>query len=280
MDRKALRVRGGDYRREQREDELDKPAITGDAIEHYKKYANGIRAIAFCVTVAHAEHTAAAFRAAGVPSESLDGTLDDNERQARLQRLRDGETMVITSCEIISEGFDLPAAGAAILLRPTASEGLYLQQVGRVLRPDEGKEAAIILDHVGNSLVHGLPEQDREWSLEGRMSRGKKKPNEPGVQAKQCQSCYAVFKPMPACPLCGTPVIINDREIVTVDGELREMTDLERLEIKRRLKREERECRTLEDYQRLAAVRGYKPGWAVHRFNISKRRHSFGDSFV
>jgi len=273
LDLSGVKKRGGDYAKGDLEEAVDKPAITGDAIAHYKEHASGQRAIAFCVTVAHAEHTATAFREAGISAESLDGKLSDIERQARLARLRSGETLVITSCDLISEGFDLPAATAAILLRPTASLSLYLQQVGRVLRPMPGKSHALILDHVGNSLVHGLPEQDREWTLEGRDKAARKK-TEAGLQAKQCANCFAVFKPMPACPMCGEPVKIGEREIVTEDGELREMTDQDRAAIKRAIKREEAEAVTLEDLEKLAHRRGYKPGWAAHRHAARQGRKS------
>ena len=72
----------------------------------------------------------------------------------------------MTAVDVISEGFDIPAMEAAILLRPTTSLALYLQQIGRALRPSDGK-TAYILDHVGNIARHGLAETPREWSLDG-----------------------------------------------------------------------------------------------------------------
>lgn len=237
LDLSHVKKRMGDFAKDQLTEAMDKPVITGSAVEHYKKLTAGKRAIVFCVSVAHAEHVAAEFNAAGVVAESLDGTIDALERDARIKRFSDGKTLVLTSCEIVSEGFDLPAIEVAILLRPTASLALYLQQVGRALRVFEGKTEAIILDHVGNVLRHGLPDEEREWTLEGVTRRAKSKQDEePDVKISTCDKCYAIHEPAPVCPVCGFVYPVKERKLEQTEGELKEI-GADELEAMRRKQR-------------------------------------------
>jgi superfamily II DNA or RNA helicase len=231
---------GGDYNRGEAAAEFDKPKITGDAVQHYARIAPGAPAVAFCITIEHAKHVASEFRAAGYRADTIDGTLSDWERRDRVASLADGRLHVLTSCEIINEGFDLPVATVAILLRPTQSLGLHLQQIGRVLRPvyapgapletaedrlaalkSGPKPQAIILDHVGNLHRHGLAEQPRDWSLDGYCEKRQKKLDEDvlTIRNRQCPKCYAMHAPAPKCPQCGE-VYESKREIETVAGEL------------------------------------------------------------
>lgn len=239
LDLTGVRTRAGDYAKDQLAEAVDKPTITGDAVEHYQRLATGKRAVVFCVSVAHAQHVANEFRAAGVASEFLDGTLDAVERDRIIKRFEAGETLVLTSCDIVSEGFDLPAIEVAILLRPTQSLSLYIQQVGRALRTFPGKREAIILDHVGAVVTHGLPDEEREWSLEG-VRKGKRapkeKPDEPDVKITTCPKCYTIHLPAPHCPTCGHIYPVQERKVEQSDGRLVEL-GAEQMEALRRQKR-------------------------------------------
>jgi superfamily II DNA or RNA helicase len=257
----------GDFDRHEVAELVDTPRITGDAVAHYCKLIKHQRAVAFCISVAHAQHVAEQFCAAGIPAASIDGTLDPETRKRRVNDLTSGKILVLTSCELISEGFDLPAVNAAILLRPTHSLSLHLQQLGRALRPYPGKTQAVILDHVGNCLRHGLAEQEREWDLDGREKRLKK--SNP-VETKQCSKCFAIFAGT-ACPQCGSAREIAPREIEEVDGELQRLS-IEDIAKKRDERREEGMCQTLDDFKALARKRGYKPGWAFFRWQHRKRK--------
>lgn len=268
----GLKKIAGDYSKKAVADRMDKPTITGDAVGHYKEILKGARAVAFCATVDHAKHVAAAFQSAGVPAESLDGKLDDGERRARIKRLESGATRVLTSCDIVSEGFDLPAITGAILLRPTASESLYLQQVGRALRPYPGKEAAIVLDHVGSVRTHGLPDEVREWSLDGRKKR-KRKAND-AAPIRQCEKCWTVFKPAPFCPSCGEKCSKPRPTPEEVAGSLQEVTEAEKKEIARKRRLEEGQCQSLAELEALGRARGYSPGWARHRWQARMKRQA------
>jgi superfamily II DNA or RNA helicase len=257
-----LRVRSGDYAPEQAAAELDKPSITGDAIEHYQRLGRGCGAIAFCCTTAHAEHVAAQFRASGITSQTVLGTTSVQDRELAINNLATGALQVLVSVDVISEGTDVPSVGCAILLRPTQSEGLYLQQVGRVLRPAPGKDHALILDHVGNVHRHGFPDDVRTWSLDdARRRTGKGGPPAPAVRT--CESCFAAFKPQPVCPVCGTPSKLSPREIKQRDGELQELA---REAVARARRRDQGQARTLQQLIHLGQARGMKNpvAWAKH----------------
>jgi len=270
IDLSDVKKRAGDYAKDEISERMDKPKITGDAVDHYLKLSAGKRAIVFCCTVAHAQHVCEEFKSAGVTSESLDGETED--RDAVLSRFERGETLVLTSCEIVSEGFDLPAIETAILLRPTASTGLYLQQVGRALRPFEGKDYATILDHVGNCARHGFPDDDRDWSLEGMKKRPRNTDgNAAGIRS--CPMCFAIHRPAPICPQCGHEYTAKERaEMEIQEGELVEVTREQRELMKRRAhvtrKKEEWDCHTVEELAELGRSRGYKfaDSWAAKLF--------------
>lgn len=269
----GVRKRGGDFDQRDLSDKMDKPTITGDVIGHYRKLCGGKPAIAFCASVAHAEHVAAEFRAAGYRAKSVDGNTPPAERAAAIHDLGQGKLNVLTSCDIISEGTDVPAVSAAILLRPTMSLGLYIQQVGRALRPAPGKDRAIILDHVGNVMRHGMPDDDREWTLEGTARAGKAdNDNVPAV--RQCVKCYACYKPAPVCPQCGHHEPIKAREVAVSDGELVEITAMQAEAMRRERKQEIGSARTIEALEEVAKRRGYKPGWA--RFIMKSRDRKYG----
>jgi superfamily II DNA or RNA helicase len=267
VDLSQVHTVAGDFDRSEAEEIVDTPRITGDAVTHYVRFCNRQRAVAFCISVAHAQHVADTFNSCGIPSASIDGTLDPEVRKQRVEDLTAGKILVLTSCELISEGFDLPAVNAAILLRPTHSLSMHLQQVGRALRPYPGKTNAIILDHVGNCLRHGLAEQERDWDLSGREKRLKKSSI---VETKQCSKCFAIFAGT-VCPQCGSQREIAVREIEEVDGELQRLS-IEDISKKREERREEAKCKTLDDFRALAKLRGYKLGWAFFRWQARQRK--------
>ncbi len=261
---------GGDFNKGKLADALDRPAITGDAVKHYQRLCPGQRAVAFCVSVAHAQHVAQRFNDAGIPAAHIDGGMEEDIRRQTVADLKSGKVLVLTSCELISEGFDLPTVNAAILLRPTASLSMHLQQLGRALRVFPGKKEAVILDHAGNCMRHGLAEQDREWSLEGK---GKRKQKEKLMEVKTCPQCFAIYGG-PQCPQCQHRPEPKARETEEVDGELQRLTaeDFQHMAQIVARRREEGACRTLEDWQKLGRERGHKPGWAWFRFNARKAK--------
>lgn len=256
-DLSGVKNRGGDYDQQGLESIMDRPTITGDAVDHYARLAHGMPAIAFCVSIAHARNVAESFCRAGYDAATIDGTLSAQDRRDRVQMLGDGRLSVLTSCEIINEGFDVPVVGAAILLRPTQSLGLHLQQIGRVLRPAAGKTHAVILDHAGNLARHGLAEDDRDWSLEDRPKK-KSESGNASVAVRQCPECFCCHAPSEqSCPECGYEHEVQNREIEHVDGELVEFS---RSALTKQ--QEVWQAQSYEDLLRIQKTRGYKPGWA------------------
>lgn len=270
LDLTGLRKRFGDFINSEINERIDKPSITGSAVEHYLKLCPGVPAIAFCASVAHAEHVAAQFNQAGIAAESIDGTLQDWERKMRINSLANGRIKILTSCDIISEGTDIPVVTTAILLRPTESMGLCKQQEGRVLRVFPGKKQAIILDHVGNTFRHGFPDDEIEWTLDGEKA-GIRKANDSGInEFVQCENCYLVFhRSDPSCPECGWVRVPTAREIEEREGELEE---LEKEKVRIHLRKEVGKARTKEELEVLAKQRGYKAGWVYNILRARERR--------
>lgn len=274
----GVRMRGGDYSREDLERALEKSNVVGDAVRSYRQLAPGQgTAIAFCASVAHARATAAAFNQAGIPAGVVVGSGRRDERDETLARFAAGEIRVLCSVDVVSEGFDLPEGSvpieAAILLRPTKSLGLYLQQVGRALRP--GKRRAIILDHAGNALRHGLPSEARAWSLDGgapRKTDGETATDGTDLSVRQCLECYAIHEAAPVCPICGAEHPREERVPKARAGELRKIEEAEARKLAEVRRSEESGEKTLEDWLKIARERGYKPGWAYQRHKLRQSR--------
>ena len=223
LDLSEVKTKMGDYDKKQLEHEVDKPTITGDAVDTYKKHANGKRAAVMCVSIRHAEHVMESYNAAGVPAEMLEGKMTNKEREAVIDRLRSGETLIVTAVNLLIEGLDVPNIEVIQWLRPTQSLIVFMQGNGRGFRVANGKDKLIILDQVGNWKKHGLPDDDREWTLEGRKKGKKRKADEEAdVSIQQCKHCFHIFRPgVAVCPSCGKPVEVRQKaEIEVVDGEL------------------------------------------------------------
>jgi len=265
-DLSAVATAAGDYQRSALAKAMDKPQIVGDAIQHYLTLCPGKRAVVFAAGVENSAKVAAQFNAAGIPAEHVDGSMKTEARDAAVDRFRRGETLILSNSDLFGEGFDVPAIEAAILLRPTKSLSLHLQQVGRALRPSPGKTEAIILDHAGNSLIHGLPDDVRKWSLDDRERKKRAAPNE--VSIRQCKECFFVYRPAPKCPQCGHAPAVVAREIEQVEGTLQEVKNVVALA----KRKEVGKARTLEDLQRIARERGYKPGWAINMHRARQGR--------
>lgn len=272
LDMTGVRKTAGDFNRAQTAERVDRPTITGSAVEHYARLCPGAPAVAFCASIKHAEHVRDQFTAAGFPAASIDGTLSDDERVDRVDRLTDGRIKVLTSVDVISEGFDLPAVATAILLRPTESLALHLQQVGRILRPMEGKQA-IVLDHVGNCMRHGLAEDPREWSLAGKVGK-KKSVNGTQINLMTCPQCFTVHVPADCCPACGRVYPSNERKIAQTEGDLEQLTAA-KLAAEREAKEKRMAVGRAKSYAELKAIakeRGYSPKWAAMMMGLRARQ--------
>src|SRR5262249_4118518 len=143
-----------------------------------------------------------------------------------------GEVRILSNCGLVSEGFDVPAIEAVLLARPTQSLAMYLQMVGRALRLAPGKKEAIILDVAGNMFRHGLPDADRQWSLEDQPKQ-QKDGGEP--KPRTCKRCFTVNKPeVLSCIACGES-LVTPQERIEVEVELRRIEDLKQFEALRNM---------------------------------------------
>jgi DNA repair protein RadD len=222
-DLKGLHTRGGDYVKQELETLMGKAKVTGDAVKHYLTLTPGKKAVAFCVSVKHAQDVAEAFKQAGISAASIDGSMETEQRDGILEMFERGGIDVLTSCDLISEGFDLPAVEVAIMLRPTKSLGLYIQQVGRALRIAPGKTHCTVLDHANVTRMHGFIDDEREWVLSAETARKKKSQSESAEPVRTCPECFAAHRPAPVCPKCGHVYKIKSRAIETEEGELKKL---------------------------------------------------------
>jgi DNA repair protein RadD len=200
-----------------------------------------MQGIVYGVDRQHSRDLADAFNAAGVVAAvHLDGETPRLERKVAIDRFRSGQTTILCNVELFCEGFDVPGVSYVGLARPTQSLALHLQMVGRALRVTPGKAHAVICDHAGNALrLATLPDDERQWSLDGRK-KGKRgataRPTRSPI--RQCVECYRV-SPSTAdhCPGCGVVFPARARPACHAEGELFE---LERLQVKRALLRSAR----------------------------------------
>ncbi|HEY9660529.1 MAG TPA: DEAD/DEAH box helicase family protein, partial [Allocoleopsis sp.] len=202
IDLSSVRTIAGDYDERDLKNACDRPELVQRIVEEYQRLIPGKRAIAFCIDVEHARHVSEAFKQAGIPSAVVDGSTPIKQRHQLYTALREEKILVLTSCNVISIGFDEPSVEVGLLLRPTQSRALHHQQIGRVMRisPQTGKTHGIILDQAGNLQRLGFPEDIKEYHLP--TSR------EPGVAdvtpAKQCPTCNRlVWGFVMQCPDCG-----------------------------------------------------------------------------
>ena len=266
-DLSSLKTRGADYAPEDAAERLMERAVDGNVVKAYQQYGQA-QAIYFCTTIKHSEATAKAFQEAGIRAEHFDGNTPSQRRDELIQSFRDGEIQILSNCELIGEGFDMPACDVVGMLRPTQSLTIYLQQVGRALRPREGKVATLI-DHVGNIQRHGSPSEPRAWSLEGKIKTGRAVNEDGEFVVRYCQMCFAVYSATESrCPICGAEYVTTMEEIKQIQDV--KMRILEEQELQREkewaLSEDAAEtARSYSDLCKIAKHRGYKTGWAYHR---------------
>lgn len=258
-DMTGVHMRGGDFIGKEAANKMDRPSITGDAIQHYQRLCDNKRAIVFATSIEHSKNVVEQFRAAGYPAAHLDGSTDRRIRDQTLRDFEAGRIRIVSNVDLFGEGFDVPDIEAVILLRPTQSTGLYLQMVGRGLRTSPGKTHAVILDHAGNVFRHGLPDEVREWNLDAKPKTKKEREAAPAVQ--MCEQCFFSGEPFSVCPVCGHEKERQTRQIQQVEGTL---VELDKVKLQRLRKKEQRDAKSLEELVQLGRSRGYKypEAWA------------------
>jgi superfamily II DNA or RNA helicase len=264
-DMSGARIRAGDYAVEDLRERMN-GVVIGAAVAEYRRLCPGVPSIAFCIDIEHSKAVAAAFVTAGVRAVHVDGDTPDSERRSAIAGLADGSVDVIANVNLFGEGVDVPAIGAAILLRPTHSLALYLQQVGRALRPSASKERASILDFAGNVARHGLPDAPRAWSLDAKPRRQRKKSD--GPLLRKCSSCSALNRAgAHECAACGTD-LRTPHERTEIEMRLREAQRREQEDAVTRMLPHERWAWAGADEGRLrivARISHYSRGWVFYQ---------------
>lgn len=219
-----VRVVAGDYNAEQLAGIMLDDGLIGDTVEHWLEHGNGAPTFGFAVSVEHSQRMTRRFLDAGIPSAHVDGSTPVDVRDRAFEDLAAGRTRVLWNCDIAGEGTDVPCVKTVISARPTKSLRVWLQQGGRGSRPYQSGHPFVILDHAGNAAEHGLPQADREWSLEGR----KKRPGVAGPLVWTCKKCRAANElTVHECEECGAPRPVPERKALReVDGKLVEVGEL------------------------------------------------------
>ena len=270
----GVETRQGDYVVSQLADRMNRDDLIGDIVSNWHKLAQRRKTLVFGVDVAHSVHVKDEFVESGVRAEHVDGSTPKIERDAILVRLASGETEVVTNCLVLTEGFDLPAIGCIVLARPTKQIGLFRQMAGRGLRPAPGKSNLILIDHSGAVFRHGLLEDEIEWTLDvtkrAENQTHSARDRHAISRLMECANCGALRKGGEPCPHCGflpkprpDAVIFREGELTRVDQSGRPVESSDPNE----------RIRWYAELIWIEQERGYKPGWAWHKY-----RERFGAS--
>lgn len=233
----------GDYDSKEIEKEMSNSTIYGDIIKYYKQLANNKKTIIYCPTINYSLKIEKLFNDNGFKCKHFDGLTNDKERNQIVEDFRNDKINILTNVDLIGEGFDCPDCECTILLRPTQSLSLYIQQSTRCLRPNDNKRA-IIIDMVGNCFRHGMPTEKREWSLTKTM-KCENPSGEDAIKIRQCPNCYKVYEPKTReCPYCHYVAQPTAREI-----KQEKQAELERIEKieKYQRKNEIWQCKTMSE---------------------------------
>jgi DNA repair protein RadD len=246
-DTSQLRRIAGDWDAEQVEEMMT--GLAGEIIPTWLAHAGGRQTIVFASGVRHSRDIIARFLAAGIAAEHLDGETPGDERAGILARLRSGATTVVSNCAVLTEGFDAPEIRCAVIARPTLSLVMHMQTAGRALRA--GSVQPVIIDHAGNVGRHGMPHEDRTWSIHGPAKRlAIKNPY------RTCAKCFAYYLvTLAACPHCGHVPPVAERELPTEEKAVMERVDNAALE-----------RNFYVSAVNLARARGFKPGMASFKW--------------
>lgn len=276
VDTSGLRTVAGDYVVSDLEQLMNERAIYGNVIENYRRFASGERTICYCVSVSHARDTAHAFNSVGIRAEAVSAVTPAGRRREIMEDFRSGVITVLCNVGIISEGVSIDEVSCCMLLRPTESVALGIQQMMRCMRYLPGKTAKII-DCVGNYTRVGLPDDPREWSLSEPVKKRRELNSDGNFYIRCCPECYMTFATAPKCPFCGSDYPLSQREIQAHhDIELQRITaeEAERVaEAKKKSRIEQGRANTFEELVRLGKQRGYKnPAfWAAKVMKGRKR---------
>lgn len=252
----VTRAATGDFVINELSELMRNKAIIGDVVSTWKAKGEGRPTVVFCTDIAHSQAVCDEFNSEGIAAEHIDMRTSQDDRRAMFERFRRGETHVLCSIVVLGVGFDEPAASCAVLARPTLSLSMHVQQIGRVLRPCDGKADALVLDHAGNVLRHGRVEDFEPPELSSIDKSSDKAPRNQAKDFFPCGNCRALMSPgQRVCKECGHE-IARVNNVHHLPGELREG-----VAAPTRPTRDDMRNLYLQ-LRHIGMARGYKDGWA------------------
>jgi DNA repair protein RadD len=267
-DLQGVRIVGGDYHEGDLGEAMDRPPLVADICETWLKRGVGRPTLCFAVNRAHAQHVAERFEEHGVRAGYVDCYTPPNERAEVRRKFATGEYQIVCNVGVLTIGVDWDVR-CIILARPTKSEILYTQIIGRGLRTADGKDHCLILDHSDTTLRLGFVTEIHHDELHDGKTRDYHNPDAIKLP-KECPQCAYLRPPStPKCPNCGfvaTPV----NKVRHAEGELLELTR-DKTPIIDPASIAERQRRFYAELAYVARGRGYKSGWVAHKF-----REKFG----
>lgn len=267
IDLSKVSMSGADYNNEELGEVMLDRKIYGDILKYYRELADGKQSIAYCTNVKHSMSVCELFNSNGIPAVHIDASTPEKQRESVMADFRSGKYKILCNCNLISEGITVPECECCLLLRPTQSETLYIQQACRCLTPNINKRA-IIIDFVGNCYAHGMPTEKREYTLEVKQ-KIKNSSREPEVAARECKHCFRVYKGNDRiCPYCGAD---NGKTRKQIEQEQAELERIEKVEKKKRERMEVGMARDFGELVKIGIKRGMNnpQGWA---YNVLKAR--------
>lgn len=218
-DMQGIKVRRGDYETKKLSDRCVE--LVGDAVDNWLRLASERHTIVFAVDIAHAEALADRYRYVGVKAAALHTGLDQPERDKIVAAFKAGRIQVLVNVTIASYGFDAPSVTCVQCCRPTMSIVLWLQMVGRGMRPGFGP--LMVLDHTPNARVLGFADDLYRWTLnEGRQAATRVNEKGEAEEPKNhtCEECGHIFAASRVCPKCGWQVPFSKRDVATAEADL------------------------------------------------------------
>ena len=263
-DLQGIKMMAGDYDKSDLNKRMNRVKLIGDIVTHWIKYGEDRSTVCFATSIAHSKHIASIFNDNGVKAGHIDGEMPETEREEQLELLNDGKIKVLSNCMVLTEGWDQPKVSCIIVARPTKSYPLYLQMIGRTLRPYEAKLNTLIIDHSGCVYEHGFPEDVPNWELKSGSRKRRNRKKEPIEIEKQpitCLECHTVYDPREdgiECPNCNWIPTKKAKIVLIRQGRLVEMP-----KIKPSTTDKGNFYAQLLYY---CKQKGYKEGWASHKF--------------
>lgn len=263
----------GDYQIKGLEKAVNKPTIIGDIVDNWVRIGEGRSTVVFCATRKHSRHVMQEFLRRGITAEHVDGETPLDEREQIFDRVANGVTTVLCNVFVASYGLDIPRLSCAVLARPTKNLTLYLQMIGRVMRPFYGQTDGLVIDHAGAVKENGFADDFIPWSLDGKekIKDRIKAQKEAGAEAKEirCPNCSYVFKRSHVCPKCGFQVVAPTEALPVHKAELQEVKRTKDESAAERRNRSTPSDVKRDEYAqmlRYAMDKGKAPGWASHTY--------------